>query len=261
MLYQNRDFGITRGEAPTPRVYGLGLGMIILDEAFPGFPGDARNASAYPFPIQYEVVKGLKITDLYAEDKSYCLGPIMEAAKNLERIGCRAVTTECGYFSYFQTAVARELSIPVFMSSLMQVPMAQLAVGPDREVGIVFHGNEVTDKHLTEMGIIPGSNYKVYGSRDYPGSCEEFEHVWTEACKTDPPTMIYKKARAEFIAGIKNNFLAPNPKVAALVMCCSGLPTFCRALQREINMPIFSWGTMMEYIYSVVVHRDYYGHM
>ena len=36
---------------------------------------------------------------------------------------------------------------------------------------------------------------------------------------------------------------------------------FARAIQREIDMPVFSWGTLLDYAYSVVVHRDYYGHV
>ena len=36
---------------------------------------------------------------------------------------------------------------------------------------------------------------------------------------------------------------------------------FARAIQREIDIPIFSWGTLLDYAYSVAVHRDYYGHV
>ena len=56
----NRDIGIDLIRAhPDRRVYGMGLGVMILDEVYPGFPGDVRNASAYPFPIQYEVMEDL----------------------------------------------------------------------------------------------------------------------------------------------------------------------------------------------------------
>ena len=60
----NRDIGIDLIRArPDRRVYGMGLGVMILDEVYPGFPGDVRNASAYPFPIQYEVMEGLNCYD------------------------------------------------------------------------------------------------------------------------------------------------------------------------------------------------------
>ncbi len=86
-MYQNRDAGINHIKARKDRrCYGMGLGIIILDEVYPGFPGDVRNASAYPFPIQYEIVEGVDISRLVVEeDKSPCLGPIQHAAKKLEK--------------------------------------------------------------------------------------------------------------------------------------------------------------------------------
>lgn len=55
-MYRNRDMGINHIRArPGHACYGMGLGIIILDDVYPGFPGDVRNASAYPFPIQYEI--------------------------------------------------------------------------------------------------------------------------------------------------------------------------------------------------------------
>ena len=53
-MYQDRDVSINYIRARKDhRCYGMGLGIIILDDVYPGFPGDVRNASAYPFPIQY----------------------------------------------------------------------------------------------------------------------------------------------------------------------------------------------------------------
>ena len=91
-MYRNRDMGINYIKARKDhRCYGMGLGIIILDDVYPGFPGDVRNASAYPFPIQYEIAEGVDIQALVnEEDKSPCLEPIQRAAKKLERMGCRA---------------------------------------------------------------------------------------------------------------------------------------------------------------------------
>ena len=49
--------------------------------------------------------------------------------------------------------------------------------------------------------------------------------------------------------------------MGAMVLECTGMQPFARAIQREIDIPIFSWGTLLDYAYSVVVHRDYYGHV
>ena len=53
-------------------------------------------------------------TLVWAPDKTPCREPILRAAARLERMGCRAIAAECGYFAYFQKDVARHVSIPVF---------------------------------------------------------------------------------------------------------------------------------------------------
>ena len=81
MHYQNRDMGINYIKARKDhRCYGMGLGIIILDDVYPGFPGDVRNASAFPFPIQYEIAGGVDIWALvHEDDKSPCREPILGA--------------------------------------------------------------------------------------------------------------------------------------------------------------------------------------
>jgi trimethylamine--corrinoid protein Co-methyltransferase len=49
--------------------------------------------------------------------------------------------------------------------------------------------------------------------------------------------------------------------MGAMLLECTDFPPFAQALQREIEISIFSWGTLLDYAYSVVVHRDYYGHV
>jgi hypothetical protein len=238
----------------------MGLGIILLADVYPGFPGDVRNASAYPFPIQFEIAEGVDINALiFAEDKSGCLEPIRRAAQRLERMGCRAIVGECGYFAYFQREVAASVSVPVFMSSLLQVPLAQQVVGPNRVVGVLAseHRN-LTDHHLRSVGIQAGSNYVLSGIRE-SAKCVEFENLWFTP--TDPPAAVYDKTERELVE-VAREFVRRHPDMGALVLECTGFPPFARALQRQVeDMPVFSWGTLLDYAYSVVVHRDYYGHV
>ncbi len=261
-MYQNRDMGISHIRArKNHRCYGMGLGVIILDDVYPGFPGDVRNASAYPFPIQYEVVKGVDIRALVVEeDKSPCLAPIQHAAKKLEQLGCRAIAAECGYFAYFQKKIAGFVDVPVFMSSLLQVPLAQQLIGPNRLVGLVAAERRyLKDAHLEAVGIKPGSNYIVAGAED-EYDCPEFKHLWGDSDRTDPPGAIYEKAEKDFVRTAVS-FYNDHPNMGAMVLECTGFQPFARAIQRKIDIPIFSWGTLLDYAYSVVVHRDYYGHV
>ena len=99
---------------------------MILKEVYPGFPGDVRNASGFPFPIPNGIVEGVDIQAFVrADDKSPCLEPIKRAVKKLERVGCRALAAECGHFVNFQREIAIHVNVPVFFSSLPQVPIAQ----------------------------------------------------------------------------------------------------------------------------------------
>jgi hypothetical protein len=247
-MYQNRDLGIDHIEARNGhRCYGMGLGIIILDDVYPGFPGDVRNASAFPFPIQYEIVQGVDIWKLvHEEDKSPCLDPIKRAAKKLEEMGCRAIA---GY-----------VKIPVFMSSLLQVPFAQQLIGPERVVGIMAaRKKQLLPEHLQAVGIQPGSNYVIAGAED-DGRCPEFENLWYAPVRPDPPQSNFEKAERDFLE-VCIEFYEEHPNMGAMMLECTGMQPFARALQRQIDIPIFSWGTLLDYAYSVVVHRDYYGHV
>ncbi len=261
-MNSQRDLGIHRIVARKDhRSYGMGLGVILLDDVYPAFPGDVRNASAYPFPIQYEIVSGVDIKKLVVDNnKIMCLPPLIHAAQKLEKMGCRAIVAECGYFAFFQREVAASVRVPVFMSSLLQVPLAQQIVGSNRVVGILMaNAKHLTDHHLESVGIKLGSNYVVGGAME-DLRCEEFDHLWTKGLRTDPPSADYEKAEAEFLA-VATEFFHRTPKMGAMVLECTGFPPFARALQRLIEIPVFSWGTLLDYAYSVVAHRDYYGHV
>jgi hypothetical protein len=241
--------------------YGMGLGVLLLDDVYPGFPGDVRNASAYHFPIQYEIVEGVDIQRLvFHSDKTPCLPPILAAARKLAKMGCRAIAAECGYFAYFQREVAASVDVPVFMSSLLQVPLMQQLVGTANKVGIMCGGRKLlTEAHLTAVGIDPSTNIVIAGATD-DYSTPEFEKLWIEGKRPAVPCANYEKAEADFVAACKD-FKCRHPDMKAMVFECTGFQPFARAVQREIMIPLFTWATLLDYAYSVVVHRDFYGHV
>ena len=62
MLTSGRNPEFQRIQARKSQVvYGMGLGIIILEDVYPHLPGDVGNASAYPFPIQYEIAEGVDV--------------------------------------------------------------------------------------------------------------------------------------------------------------------------------------------------------
>lgn len=262
MIWQERDRGInyikTRG---THVCYGMGLGIILLDDAYPGFPGDVRNPSAFPYPIQYEVGEGVtNKTLVYDKNPSQCREAVIRAAKKLENLGCRAVAAECGYFAFFQKDVADSVDIPVFMSSLLQVPFIQRIISPKKKVGIICAQHQyLSDQHLENVGIVPGSNYVIAGAQDEYG-VTEFDNLWNPNKRPEVPEAYYDKAEGQMV-NCARQFVDRNPDIGAIMLECTGMQPFARAVQREVDLPVFSWGTLLDYAYSVVNHRDYYGHV
>ena len=86
------------------------------------------------------------------------------------------------------------------------------------------------------------------------GRCVEFDHLWTDGLQSDRPSADYARAEAEFL-GVAVEFYRLHPKMGSMVLECTGFPPFARALQRLINIPIFSWGTLLDYTYSIVDSR------
>jgi len=262
VLYQSRDRDINFIKARKKhKCYGMGLGVMILDDVYPGFPGDVRNASAFDFPIQYEVIKGVDNLNLmHEEDKTPLIEPIVDAARNLEDMGCRAVVAECGYFAWFQKEVAGSVNVPVYMSSLLQVPLIQQVIGPKKDVGILCaEKNCLTDAHLQHVGIDLSSNYFIHGTQD-DYVVKDFENLWDERVRPEVPSATYKNIEDELVAIVKD-IANKYPHMGALMLECTGMQPFARAIQREIDIPVFSWGTLLELAYSSAVHRDYYGHV
>jgi cobyrinic acid a,c-diamide synthase len=185
---------------------------------------------------------------------------MLKAARKLEKMGCRAIIGECGYFAYFQREVAASVKVPVFMSSLLQIPLAQQIIHPYQVVGVLMADTRyLTDRHLESVGVRLGTNYVIGGAMD-DFECHEFDNLWTKELRPALPAADYAKAEAEFLM-VAKRFFNQYPNMGAMVLECTGFPPFARTLQREIDIPIFSWGTMLDYAYSVVVHRDYYGHV
>jgi len=243
------------------KCYGMGLGIMLLDDVYPGFPGDLRNASAFEFPIQYEVIKGVDNLNLmHSDNKEELAKPIIDAAKKLENMGCKAIMAECGYFAWFQKIVADSVSIPVYMSSLLQVPFIQQVIGTKKSVCILCaEKNSLMDEHLTNVGIDLNSKYFICGTQD-DYLIEDFANLWDERIRPKVPYASYSHIESKMIE-ITKDIAKKHPDVGAIMMECTGMQPFARAVQRELNIPVFSWGTMMNLAYQSVVHNDYYGHV
>ena len=93
--------------------YGFALGILTLDSKFARIPGDVGNATTYDYPVMYKIIKGASGPRVLGGDRTL-LEPFLDAARELEAAGCRAITTSCGFLALFQRELAAAVSIPVF---------------------------------------------------------------------------------------------------------------------------------------------------
>ena len=117
----------------------------------------------------------------------------------------------------------------------------------------------MTDDHLRNVGIDLSSNFIIAGAQDEYG-CPEFDKLWDPEKRPERPEAVYDKAEKDMVS-ICSEFVQAHPSIAAIMLECTGMQPFARAIQRAVDLPVFSWGTLLDYAYSVVAHRDYYGHV
>src|SRR6266480_815142 len=94
--------------------YGFTVGILMLDTRFPRIPGDMGNAATFPFPVRYHRVAGA-VPDLVVRRGAEGLLPaFVDGARQLEREGVGAITTNCGFLIKFQRDLAAAVKVPVF---------------------------------------------------------------------------------------------------------------------------------------------------
>src|SRR5271155_5453117 len=135
-------------------VYGAPLGILMLEARFPRIPGEMGNATTWPFPVLYRVVRGASPERVVLNGAAGLLDSFLEAAAELVVVGAEAITTNCGFLSLFQRELAAHVRVPVATSALMQVPWVQTFLPPGQRVGIVTVAkSSLTPRHLEAAGV------------------------------------------------------------------------------------------------------------
>jgi hypothetical protein len=151
-------FVSSRKEIPTiiggKNFYGFHIGILMLDTRFPRIPGDIGNATTWDFPVLYKVVRGASTSRVVDKSDPSLLKPFIDSAKELEAEGVSAITTTCGFLAMFQKELASELSVPVFTSSLLMVPMVHRMLAPSQKVGVIsVNSVALTEKQFRGVGM------------------------------------------------------------------------------------------------------------
>ncbi|MBI3028863.1 MAG: aspartate/glutamate racemase family protein [Candidatus Rokubacteria bacterium] len=227
-------------------LYGLTVGILMLDTQFPRVVGDMGNALTFDFPVRYHRVVGAS-PDLVVRKSARDLLPrFIEAARLLEREGVRAISTNCGFLSKFQREMAAAVKIPVLTSSLLLVPLVHRMLAPGRAVGILtVDASSLTPEHVAGAGIGPDVPTVIAGL--------EGEKEFTRVLLDDLLTLDVEAAREEHVS-VARRMIAQHPEVGAIVLECTNMPPYRADVQRVTGLPVFDIVTLVRMVHDALVH-------
>ena len=231
--------------------YGELIGILILDAAYPCVPGNVGNATTFDFPVRYQEVPGASIDRLINQRDPALRAAFVGAAVELRDRGVKAITGACGLMAYFQEEVAAAVDVPVFLSSLMQIPFIHAMT--NRRVGIITANAErLTRRHFEASRIPSGVPLAVAGMQDQP----EFRGAILEEMGTLDSNEIERE-----VVGVARKMIESYPDVGAILLECSDLPPYAYAVQAATGRPVFDFITMIDYVQASVARRPYAGAM
>jgi hypothetical protein len=222
-------------------LYGAPLGILMLEARFPRIPGDMGNATTWPFPVLYRVVRGASPAKVVLQAARGLLPDFIEAAQELVRLGAEAITTNCGFLSLFQQELASAAGVPVATSSMMQVPWVQATLPPGKCVGLVtISGSTMTAAHLAAVGV--PLDIPIAGTE----SGREFFRVLIKAEADDMDVALAQQDIVE--AG--RTLCAQHPEVGAIVLECTNMPPYAAALRAAVNLPVYDIYSMITWFHA-----------
>lgn len=210
--------------------YGFTVGILMLDTRFPRIPGDMGNATTFPFPVRYHRVPGAGPDLVVRRGAEGLLPAFIDGARLLEREGVGAITTNCGFLVKFQRELAASVSVPVFTSSLLLVPLVHRMLRPGRRVGILtVSAASLTKEHLLGAGITPDIPIALAGL--------ETEKEFTRVLLDDEMELDVDAAREEHVR-VARRLVGEHPDVGAIVLECTNMPPYAADIQRETGRAV-----------------------
>lgn len=231
--------------------YGEYIGIIMVEKKFPRIPGDIGNATTFNYPVKYDVIETpfsfnelrKKVIDC---DPSL-IEPFIKSAKIFEKAGIKAITTVCGYLIKFQKEIAAEVNIPVFTSSLLQIPLVYSILGNKKRIGVITS----TQSYLTE------DYFKSAGAGSIPIAITGMEN---ESCWD-----FIRENKEEFDPEEVENAIVRNsiallkqyPDIGAFVLECTNMPPYSAAIKRNTGLPVFDIITLTDFVYNSIICKEY----
>lgn len=233
-------------------IAGYTIGILLLDVWYPLMPGNVVNASTYSYPVRHKMIPGATQDRVHSGDPTL-LDDIIRAGRELEMDGVRAIVGACGYLAHFQTGAAAAFNVPTYLSSMAQIPFIKAGLKPHEKIGVLCaDGHSLTPEVLKKIEVTDPDICVVSGLGELP----EFSAI----LKSDRGCFNNKRMREE-VVGAAVQLVKANKDIGAILLECSDMPPYAADVQRAVNLPVFDFITMINWVHNSVAQKPYYGYL
>ena len=227
------------------------LGVIRLDYEYPPAPGDIDCAESFDCDVYYKVVPGLTF-DMCQDGH---MPPEVkkrfeESIKWLEEEKkVNGITGDCGFMMNFQSIARNVSKLPMFMSSLCQLPAVTCGYAEHEQI-IIMTANGESLKPMRglirdECGVdTEDKRYNIVG-------CEDVPHFGEAVAKGEK---VNTKKATPGIVKLAKDALKKYPKSRAFLLECTELPPYSDAIRASTGLPVYDSITACHFFISG--HKD-----
>jgi len=199
--------------------------------------GNSTNADSYSFPVCFCRIRGANVRTVLENPSEEVLENMIRESKRLEAEGIEAITTSCGFNAVFQRELAFAMDVPVFTSSLLQVPFVRGIISPRKSIAVITAKKAaLKERHLRAVGITDDMKIDIFGMEESP----EWNKIFT-APDDDVDLAIIEKD----VVGTAERAVVANPEIGAFVLECTDLPPFSQAIRDAVRLPVYDFMTLM----------------
>lgn len=212
----------------------------MLRTAFPRPPGDIGNPDTFCGRALYEVVEAATVSRILGGDRGNpdLTADFIATRDRLVARGAEIITTSCGMLVFHQDRLQQGCPVPLTASSLFQLPRRIAEYG---RLGVMaMDRSSLSPAHLEAAGA-PGDT-PVIGLEDG----EELYRV----LRADSPGVPLDAAKAEAdVIAAGRRLVAAHPRIDALVLECTNLPPYSKALFEALGLPVFDILTWLDEVW------------
>lgn len=222
-------------DAVLPQAQEGFLGIVMLDTRFPRPPGDVGHPETFPWPVRHLVVPrawpGDIVTTASALRASPLLPAFVQAMRQLEQEGARAITTSCGFLVLLQQELQAAVQVPVVSSSLLQLP--ELLPREPRVGVLTISAQQLTSDYLLAAGVPAArlSDVVVQGV-DPQGE-------FAKAILGNRDAMDIARAEHDVVQAALA-LRARAPDLRSVVFECTNLPPYAKAVQAATGWQLYA---------------------